>query len=228
MSKNTFETSSGYTLRLKPVREPLVRARLNALRKEYTNDHPELNVPIYKAKTIAGDVQDIPLDADSLTDPSDPIATKVYTARWNKHMAAVADWEAIAAEQEYLTWLMLGVECDLPEGWEAEIEAVGVNLPDDPLQRKALWLHYMAVAVTKQQLLLNDLRILSLGNVVSDDQVESFRNGARSALAREARAKLDDALAELAEGPLVDGATPNGTNDGESVGADTEPVGSAQ
>lgn len=221
----TYTTESGYTLHLKPVREPLVRARLRALEAEYRLAHPEINVPTYRAVTIAGDAQEIELDEKSLEDPGDPIATKINTARWNKHLAAKKEWAEIAVEQEYLTWLMLGVECELPEGWEAEIEAVGVNLPADPAQRKALWLHYMVLAVPEQQLLLNDLRVLSLGSVISDDQVASFRSGARSAVAREARARFADALEELARGTVVDSTEVQRADDSAGVGPDAERVG---
>jgi hypothetical protein len=225
MTAKTFTTESGYVLRLKAVREPLVRARMRALEAEYRRDHPELEAPTYKAHTVAGDVYDIPLDEKSLDDPSDPMQTRINTARWNAHVKAKEEWAAIQTEQEYLSWLMLGVECDLPEGWEAEIEAVGVNLPTDPAQRKACWLHYMALSLADQQLLISELRVLAVGSVITDDQVESFRRSARSTLAREARARFDDAIQTLAEGPVVDRAAVPGADDGAGVEQDPERVG---
>ena len=226
MTEKTFVTETGVVLRLKAVREPLVRARLRALEAEYRKDHPEMEVPTYRAETVAGDVQEIELDEDSLVNPGDPVATKINQARWRKHTAAKKEWAEIAVEQEYLTWLMLGVEVDLPDGWEAEIEAVGVNLPDDPLQRKACWLHFVALSLGDQQLLRGELQILSMGNVVKDDQVHSCRTSARGALERAARAGLDDALKAFAEGPLVGRPAVQRADDGESVGReDAERVG---
>jgi len=73
--------------------------------------------------------------------------------------------------------------------------------------------------------LISELRVLAVGSVITDDQVESFRSGARSALAREARARFDDALEALAAGRVVDSAALSGANDSAGVGADTEPVG---
>jgi hypothetical protein len=120
---------------------------------------------------------------------------------------------------------MLGVDVDMPEGWESEVEAIGVNLPTDLLQRKAIYLHYMVLSAADLQLLRTELQLLALGNVVSDDQMVSFRSGTRSALAREARARLGDALEALAGGSVVGGAEAERVDDGESLGADTEPVG---
>lgn len=229
MSKEkTFTTENGTVLRLKAVRQPLIAARLKALEAEYRLQHPELVVPTYIARTAAGDQYEIELDADSLVDPSDPIATKINRARWQKHLAAIAEWEAIQVEQEHLTWLMLGVECDLPEGWEAQVTELGINLPADPLQRKALWLHYFALAPGDMQLLRADLQIISVGNVITNDQVESFRSSAKRALENEARTRFDDALGALTERALVGGAEGERAGDGESVGANTEPVGQAQ
>ena len=218
MKDSTFVTEAGVELRLRPVREPLVRARLRALEKEYRGDHPELDAPTYKARTAAGDVYDIPLDDKSLEDPGDPMQTRINAARWDAHVKAKKEWAEIQAEQEYLSWLILGVECDLPDKWEAEIEAVGVNLPADPAQRKALWLHYKALSLGDQQLLLGQLKVLSVGSVITDDQVESFLRSARGALEREARSKFADALETLATGTVVDRATVQRADDSEGVG----------
>lgn len=226
MSEKVFVTENGTKLKLKPVREPLVRARMRAIEAEYRKEHPELAVPEYKARTIGGDEYDIPLDANSLEDPSDATQTRINKARWAKHEAALKEWQSIQTEQEYLTWLMLGVECDLPDGWESEIEALGINLPEDPLQRKALWLHYMALSVADLQLLRTELQIISVGSVITDDQVESFRSGARRTLEREARTRFADALEALESGEqLVGGAEAERADDGASVAPDTERVG---
>ena len=222
---NVYTTEAGVVLRLKPVREPLIRARLKKLEAEYRAEHPELDVPTYKAKTIAGEVQELELDGEHLEDPTDPVQTRVNQARWRKHEAALAEWAEIATEQEYLSWLMLGIDCEPPEGWETEIEAVGVNLPNDPLQRRALWLHYIALSPTDRALLRNELGLISVGSAVSPDQVDSFRRGARSALAREARTRFDDALAELAKGALVGEPEVPGAGNSEGVAEDTERVG---
>jgi hypothetical protein len=227
-TQKTYTTENGTVLRLKTVRIPLITARMRTIEAEYRLQHPELNVPTYKAKLVGGEVYDLPLEEKGLDDPTDPIQTKVNRVKWARHQAALAEWEAIQTEQEHLTWLMLGVEVDLPEGWETEVEALGINLPQDPLQRKALWLHYFALAPADFQLLRAELQMLAVGDVIAPNQVESFRRGIRGALEDEARARFDDALASFAQRPLVGGAATERVGDGESVGEDSEPVGPAE
>jgi len=218
-------------LRLKPVREPLVRARLKKLEKEYRAEHPELDAPTYKAKTAGGEVYEIELDERSLEDREDPVQSKVNKARWDKHVKAMAEWAEIEAEQEYLTWLMYGVDCDMPADWEKDLASLAdldINIPDDEAQRRAVWLHYIALSLADRPMLRQELQIMALGNLVSGDQVESFRSGTRNTLESQARAEFDRIIASLAEGAMVGGGQVPGADGGEGVEQDTQPVGPAE
>jgi hypothetical protein len=84
----------------------------------------------------------------------------------------------------------------------------------------------MALSVADLQLLRTELQIISVGSVITDDQVESFRSGARRTLEREARTRFADALEALESGEqLVGGAEAERADDGASVAPDTERVG---
>jgi hypothetical protein len=126
----TVTTSRGVTVTCLPI-----QSLLDKLNAQYKPPEP----PSYEVKTATGAVERHAHDATTLETDED-------RAAWQAYLQARAD--AQTAQSLALTRLVLlrGISVDMPtdEQWVKEQEWLGLQVPDDPFERK---LHYIETEV---------------------------------------------------------------------------------
>jgi len=129
-NQDIYETRKGVAVRLclfSPVLRDKVRQSV---------EFPE--VPVYVAKTAGGGEEEHPYTADM-------IETDDEKAMWQEYQTALTVANLTLYDRLGRLALTRGTDPDIPEGWEQEQEAFGVEVPEDPTERKLHWLETEAV-----------------------------------------------------------------------------------
>lgn len=123
--------------------------------------------PTYETRTFSGRVEVHPMDEVVAQQ------TPGYQGVWDQYVEDKAEAEAERNERLATVLLSRGTKYKLPEGWEAEHEALGVVIPVEPNARRA---HYLSVELDPPD--LNDLVkiILALTGITEDKIKEAEAN----------------------------------------------------
>lgn len=128
MSK-TFVTSVGREIKLAPVPQMLVeKVRDAALRSVAVPPAPTYEVQIGDGEATATYFH----DASSVQTPAE-------IAAWDAYQAALAQQNQAAAVRVMNFYYTRGIAEEMDEGWEAEQRYFGVDIPEDPIERKLHW-----------------------------------------------------------------------------------------
>jgi hypothetical protein len=140
--KYTFVTRSGKRLRLKPV-SPLLLSSLRAkLEKEWRERGEPLDPPHYTVRTVSGEEESFPHTEETEKTPEE-------AAAWAAHQAALQRFEAAWVRKLSEAVVRLGVEPDeeySKGGWEKQLEALGIAVPEDEDERRAFYIAAIALA----------------------------------------------------------------------------------
>ena len=90
-------------------------------------------VPIYVAETAGGGKEEHPYTADM-------VETDDERTMWSEYQGKLLAANLTLFERLGRLALIRGTEVDIPQGWEKEQELFGIDVPDDPTERK---LHYL-------------------------------------------------------------------------------------
>jgi len=216
--KDRYVTSSGIELKLVPVRDILVEKYVEKARREFIAQGKQVDPPAYTITTATGEVEGpFPFTEETLDDPQDPIQTRINHAKWQQYIAAREELEAELNEKRFVAWIMLGVDCEVPDdGWEDKYELFGVEVPDNPLERKAFWLIYEVLDQYDRGMIVPALQLLSAGRLITQEQIDFFRENAGRAIERESAALFEDALSSLRE--MGSESKIHGIENGEGMG----------
>lgn len=214
-----YTTEIGVKVRLRPVRDVLVQAYAAKAEQEFREAGKLVDVPTYQVTNIAGEVINLPLDEESLEDPKDPAQTARNKAAWRQYADARAALEDVQGERRFMAWLMLGVDCEVPDdGWEDEAKLFGLTVSEEPLERKAQWLLYRVLTPFDRAMLIPHLQMVAAGKMVTPEQLELFRETAEHSLEDRARDLIDTAIASIRQ--VV--GEPEIPGDGGSPGLETD------
>jgi hypothetical protein len=127
--------------------------------------------PIYVAKTAGGGKEEHEYTADM-------IETDEEKVMWAEYQGKLIGARLVLYERLGRLALIRGTEVDIPSGWEKEQALFGVEVPDDPTERKLHWIETEAVE-SNDDLTALILAILAYQNVTSEERAAaaaSFQN----------------------------------------------------
>jgi len=159
----TYTTQKGLTIKLMPVNRLTIQMIRSGVRAEFREAGEPIATPTYEAKTVADDVEELPLDAKSLEVPGDEEETKRRTEVWAAHQDALT--RLGEEEQNRVTRYQLieGVDVEVPDGFDAKMEKYGIEVPEDPDDRRLLYI--MTTALTTMQEVFDvTIRLMALTN----------------------------------------------------------------
>ena len=213
-----FETSEGVKVRLKPVSQMLLAKIRLGYQKRFREAGEPIDTPTRIAKTVAGEEVELTLDADSLEIPGKPEETAENERLWAEHQAALERLNLVLQEELMSCVLARGVELTEREGWESEQERFGVEIPEDPIDRK---IHYITTELvqTPRDMANLYMAIIRLSNrgAVDEEALEAaeatFRDSVRAGQENDESGQTADSAGGVA--PLDEA---NGSPNGENVG----------
>jgi len=138
-------------------------------------------VPIYEAETAGGGKEEHEYTADMIETDEEREMWAEYTA---KRVAA----ELMLYERLGKLALVRGTEVDIPDGWQEEQALFGLDVPDDPTERKLHYLETEAVESNQDlsELILAILRYQSATEEERAAAADSFKSPLEGDAAREA------------------------------------------
>lgn len=197
--------STGRRLHIRPMSADIVR-RLNAERQNLPSP------PTYEVEYPGGESERVAHDETTLETEEDRAAWQEYV---RLHNAAAAAWEQ--------RWMRALVMLCLPaleydEGWAADFEYIGIDVPDDPRERKVFYANNVLLPTAEDKRAFSET-VTILSTIRREDlaRVRSEFPGTLSRLTAEPDEPVAERLDDLDE-------IPGGAGDGE-VGAAADAVG---
>ncbi|GIW60736.1 MAG: hypothetical protein KatS3mg087_1802 [Patescibacteria group bacterium] len=126
---DVFVTKGGLEIKIKRVNPVVIQLAMTSV------EFPK--VPTYRAKTIAGRITEIPMDAESAKEVEGGLA------KWQAYQDELNRAVAIQNERVMTVAFMQGTEFEIPEdqsGWAETLSAIGVDPGDTPGLRRARYL----------------------------------------------------------------------------------------
>lgn len=211
--KDIFVTSTGVEIELVSIPPFEIQAIADALKDK----HPIPPVPTYEVETVGGGKELHLHTADTLTTPEDK-------ARWEEYSSKrqLAENAINLGMNDYLFMAGTRYETGSDDGaWMKLQKKFGVKIPDDPDDLK---LHYLKTRLLSPDDISELLPRLMRKTGVDPKLVETAKNSFRRQVRRQGRQDNGSVDAET-EGQMVDGQPLLGDENGEGMGAETEPVG---
>lgn len=153
-----------------------------------SGDIPE--PPTYIIETVAGDEEIHTHDETTLEIEGDPEQTKVNQEAWQKYLDD-SEVAQSGVNEKFLRLLLLrGIDLDLEEyeqgDWIAEQEAFGIDVPENPIDRKV---HYVQTEILSSfdDVINLLMRVMSLSGLDQEAMAvaeESFRSAIRNVTAK--------------------------------------------
>lgn len=167
---SVFVTSTGFTLKLKPVSPFLIQKVQTSM--------PEPPAPTYTVTTAAGNVETHTHDAESIKDAPD-----TDKEAWVKYITELRAQQSEVNDRLVRLIILRGIESDVPEyGWDRAQEDLGVTVPKDPNERKV---HYILTETigTAEDMANLITNVIALSGV-NQEAVEAARSTFRNSLRR--------------------------------------------
>ena len=179
----TYTTARGMTIKLLPTSQMMLAMIRGGVRKEFLKAKEPISVPTYSSKTIAGEVQEFPLDEKSLEVKGDAEETARRTGAWTAHQAALERMWTEERRRVMRYQFSEGIEVEIPDNWDARMEKLGVEIPEDPDDRKVLYI-MTAVLPTMPEMADVVIRLTALANqaVLSQEMLEAAEATFRDSL----------------------------------------------
>lgn len=220
----TYVCSDGTVLRLESVREVVIQKKQAEEEERFRKLGRKIDTPTRRIVALGGkgDVEEVPLTADTLVVRDNDEQTARNRALWAEHEQALLDLAQAKQETRTRVMLALGVNVEVPpvEEWAGKLEYAEVPMPEHPLDQKAAWLTYVKLDDFDRVSVLSQLQILVAGKAVKPEQVEAFQGAVRAEmeeavaqLVRSATERVERARDRMAGGDAV-----RGDEGGEGVG----------
>lgn len=164
---DVYVCEDGLSVKVTPIPPMLLQKVMNSV--------PMPKRPTYEARTISGRTEEWPMDEESAKDSPNGVA------RWEYYQEETVAAQASQNEKVTMAAFLFGTECEIPEnGWDKKQEFLGIEVPDDPDQRRA---HYLATELTATDiagLLQKVMGQLQLPEELVADAEASFQRAVRS------------------------------------------------
>jgi hypothetical protein len=109
-----------------------------AIENKWREDGKPLDPPTYEVPLAGSD------ETQEFTHDESTLETDEDHAAWDEHQAALREMESEVRDRHVRYALRTGIEVEEESGWEEDQEYEGIEIPDDPRERK---LHYIMTEV---------------------------------------------------------------------------------
>jgi hypothetical protein len=138
----TYTTTYGRELEVDPISIILIQKLQTALQKDYEKRGISLEPPQYCTELPSGDRQCFNHDEETIKDDG---TTDEERAEWKRYQENLSEFNNELGDR-VLGAMVMDQPVDFEEGWEKRLEWLGVEIPEDELDRKML---YMTTRVLK-------------------------------------------------------------------------------
>lgn len=174
MAESEFTLSNGRKLKIRSV-SPFMLGRLRpAVMKEFKVG----KFPTYIVETVGGGSQEFSHDATTLDVEDDPEQSRINWKEWNEYHQKLALVSLEANRRFLILLLRRGVDVEVPEddSWQADHRASGIEIPEDPVELKIMYIQDELIHSKSEWGRLCD-EILALSDITEEDvaaATESF------------------------------------------------------
>lgn len=197
-----YMTEDGVELTLRAVRPVQIEMAQEAIRQEWRDagrmvDPPQFKIQFERkigtAEIWVNHRYDPDKGIDTLTVPDDPQQTALNHALWAQYQKDSAELEAHLTEVQFRLFITFGVECEMPEDetWVRQTRAMGIKVPDDPDERRFLYIWTFLLSPSDKAEVTTHIQFLSLGRLATENKVASFRTAVRSSMERALGTQID-------------------------------------
>lgn len=179
----TYTTARGVVIKLLPTSQMLLGLIRIGVRKEFLDAEELIDVPTYSVTTVSGEVQEMPLNEKSLEVKGDEEETKRRSDAWAAHENALERMWAEERKRTMLYQFTEGIDVEVPGDWDARMKKLGVEVPEDPAERKALYV-MITLLPTMKEMADVTIRLTALANqaTLTQEMLEAAEATFRAAL----------------------------------------------
>lgn len=142
----TYTTERGMVIKLLPTSQMMLGLIRIGVRTEFLEAEEPIDVPTYTAKTVAGDEEEMPLNEKSLEVKGDEEETTRRTEAWAAHQDALQRMWREERKRTMRYQFSEGIDVgEIPDTWDATMKKLGVEVPEGPDDRKALYIMVTAL-----------------------------------------------------------------------------------
>lgn len=231
MSKKqtVYVTLSGVEIPIKPISPTKIMKAETGVEKDFRNRGEPIDPPTYDVETAGGGVETFDLDETAIEIPGDEVETKKRRIAWTAHQEALARLKT--AQFDITRRIVLNsIDLALPEDetWIEDQEALFIDVPDDP---RARWIHWLETEILHPNDIIEIIALiltLSSHGIIPEEDIEAAAKLFRRAVYPQAERpeEQEDTSGQDAEeeGELVAQPDNAGSDSGESLGDDPEPI----
>jgi len=141
-----FVFSSGRVVTLKPISPIFMSNADKAIEQNWIKEHGALPTPpTYEVLMGEGEnavVQEYEYDDESISD-----GTPEEQEAYQNYLEAINEYTLYTTTKTTEVMIRRGVEVDYPEGWEDDYLALGMEIPEDPYEKKIYYIENECVGV---------------------------------------------------------------------------------
>jgi len=225
----TFTSRSGVKIKIKTVPSSFVGLAQTKIREEMREQGYPLDPPVITLMTADGRTTRMQLFVDeekgisNLENRSDPGQTAENQALWAAHENALEQLNAAQIAKMLEVYLSMGCEFAMPADlseWEATLAFIDKPMPDNSIERKALYLTTAILQDDEMEKLIELILIDSQGASMSEQRRQLFRRQLRGGMERAEETRITQAAAAIRA--MEDESEADRDADSESVGEDAE------
>jgi len=135
MGNQTYTTTYGRELVVEPISIILLQKLQGSVKKEFEKDGKKLTPPEYCVELPGGDRQCYLHDKDTIADKGTSEEDK---EAWRVYQETLNEYNSLLSER-MLGAIIMDQPIEYDEGWEKRLEWLGIEIPEDELDRKVLF-----------------------------------------------------------------------------------------
>lgn len=173
MAEKGFKLSSGSKIKIKPISPHMIARLTPTVYKEMG-----IEIPTYEVTTVGGGKQQFPHNETTLEVEGDSEQTEANIQLWDEYKQSLilAHLEINSRFTELL--MRRGVDVEVPEddSWLADHRELGIEIPEDPMQLKIMYIQDELIQTKSDWMRLIDA-IMALSDISEEDvaaAAESF------------------------------------------------------
>lgn len=227
--QTVYVTLSGLEVPIKPISPTKIMKAETGVEKDFRSRDEPIDPPTYNVETAGGGVETFELDETAIEIPGNEAETKKRQIAWTAHQDALARLKAVQFDTTR-TIVLNSIDLSLPEdeAWIEDQKALFIEVPDDPRKR---WIHWLETEVLHPHDIIEiiaSVLTLSSRGIIPEEDIEAAAKLFRRAVSAQTQGlrEQEDTPGQDAEEEGALAAQPDnaGSDDGEGLGDDPEPV----
>lgn len=136
-----YTTMYGREVQIEPISVLLLQKIQQAVTKRFESEGKILEPPTYCTELPGGDRQCFPHDKDTIRDDATPQEEK---DAWDAYQKNTSELNEEITER-FLGAIIMDQPVEYEEGWEHKLEWLGIDMPEDELDRKVFYMTHMVL-----------------------------------------------------------------------------------